>query len=105
MTAFDAGYLVIFANGNASGPEFHDQATIIGAGERRMRFSRGTEIFFDSEMNMDVAALQPKPATSGEFGRFGKFFHAEQRAIELTGFFFVALGHSELHVVQFYERN
>ncbi len=105
MTAFDSGYLVIFADGNTSGPELHDQATIVRAGKRGMRFLRRAEIFFDSEMNVDIATLQPEPPTSSKFRRLGNFFHAEQRAIELTRILFVALGHGELHVIQFYERN
>lgn len=105
VTAFDSWYLVVFADWNAGGSEFHDHAAIVGAGERRMRLLGRAEIFFNSEMNVDVAAFQPKSTTRSEFRRLENFFHSEQRAIELTSIVFMPLGHGELHVIQLYERN
>lgn len=105
VTALDAGDVVIFADWNTGGTEFHDEATIVGTGERRMRFLRWAKVFFDSQMNVNFTAFQPQPPALGEFWRLGKFFHAEQGAIELAGILFMAFWHGELHVVKLYERN
>ena len=99
VTALDAGNLVVFTNRNAGCAQFHDQATIIHAGERGVRFPGRPEIFFDSEMNLDVSALEPESTTGHKFRRLGDFFHPKEGALKLAGFLFMALWHGELHMV------
>ena len=40
----------------------------IAALQSRMRFSRGTKIIFDTEMNLHRAALKPHAAAADKFG-------------------------------------
>jgi hypothetical protein len=105
VTALYSGNLVVFTDGNTGGAEFHNQAAIVNAGEGGVSFPGRAEIFFDSQMNVDFAALQPQAAALGEFWRLGKFFHPEEGTIELAGLFFMAPGHGKLHVVKLHERN
>ncbi len=105
VTALDAGNLVVFTDRNAGCAQFHNQATVVGAGERGMRFFRWAEIFFNPQMNVNVTAFQPEAAALGEFWRLGKFFHSKEGAVKLAGILFMAFRHGKLHVVKLHKRN
>ena len=51
---------------------------VVGAAQRRMSFSRWTEISFDPQMNLHAATLEPTPSALGEFRGLRYFDHPKQ---------------------------
>ena len=94
--AWDAGVVSCFDAGVA---EFCDQSIVVVTAQSRMGFFRGAEVFFDAEVDLDRAALEPASAAFSQFGRFGNFDHAEEIGVEGSALGLGVRRHGELHVV------
>jgi len=64
-----------------------------------VRFLCRAKIILYSQMNSNLATLEPASTALGEFPRFGNLRHAEQVAIEAAGCNFPARRHGELDVI------
>lgn len=64
-----------------------------------MRFPRGAEIGFNSQVNLRAATREPATAPRGQRRRLGKFSHSKQPDIKCARRVFRARGHGELNVI------
>src|SRR5271165_6640804 len=62
------------------------------------------KIELDAEVELHVAASEPRTTPLCRFGRFGELGHAERSAVKRTRPLFFALRHRELHVIDAHKR-
>jgi hypothetical protein len=71
----------------------------IGDEKSGMRAFRGTEIRFDTEVQLQRATLEPRAAPRSEIRRFGDFRQAKDLAVKMAHQRFAAGGYRQLNVV------
>ena len=99
VAAANAGDIVNFLAGDSFAGKLFDQRGVVPARERRMRLSCRTKVWFDAEVNLNLAALKPAAAALCELGRFGNLVHAQDTGEKGTCNRFLPGGHSQLHVI------
>ena len=77
MAAIYAGNAGIRADGNSGGLQLDQQIAIVRADQPRVGLARRAEIFFDPEVNFNVAAAKPATTTVSELLRLFDLIHSK----------------------------
>jgi len=85
--------------GDAGGLQFGAQAIHVRAFKAEMAIGvRTGSLFFDGDVNIQSAGLEPNAAAMANGFRFGDFAQAEQAGVEGAGDFFGAFRHGDVDV-------
>src|SRR5690242_3186181 len=97
--AIVAGQRLVRGNGDPRVAKPLEQSGELVHQQSRVRLPGGTEVLLNSEMDPDLAALEPDTAALREVGRLRRLRDPEENGVEAPSFLFPTGRHRQLDVM------
>ncbi len=99
MAAAHSWDIILLVHFNSRAPQSSQKRRIVTAAQSWMCLLCGTEVAFDSEMELHAATRKPASAAFGEFRWLRQFQHSQQLSVKSSSFLFSAGRHRELNMI------